>query len=58
MLGKYGGEEVQEAEMVEHLMGDKVKADRCMLPHTGLDPEWEWELSSIFVEYETEQVKI
>lgn len=38
-------------------MGDKLKADREELPNTGLPPERELELSSIFVETDTEAVK-
>jgi len=38
-------------------MGDTVKADRDKLPSTGVDPEWELELSSIFIEANTKMVR-
>lgn len=42
--------------MVQELMGDKVKADRDMLPIMGCNPEWEYALSSIYVDLDTESV--
>ncbi|TYH30692.1 hypothetical protein ES288_A01G115000v1 [Gossypium darwinii] len=52
MLNKYGNNEVMVKEMVEKLMEDKVKADKSKLP--GICAlEWEFELSSIFVETDT-----
>ena len=38
-------------------MGDTLKADRDKLPSTGVDPEWELELSSIFIEASTKMVR-
>lgn len=43
--------------MVAKLMADETKADRSMLPVTGCSPEWEFVLSSIFIEIDTEQVR-
>uniref|UniRef100_A0A0A9H2L1 Uncharacterized protein n=1 Tax=Arundo donax TaxID=35708 RepID=A0A0A9H2L1_ARUDO len=36
--------------MVEELMMDTIKADRSMVPDTGVDPEWEYMISSIFID--------
>ncbi|XVF74103.1 hypothetical protein PTKIN_Ptkin13bG0033300 [Pterospermum kingtungense] len=56
MLNKYGKNEVSMKEMVEKLMKDKVKADKNKLPGIcALD--WEFNLSSIFVEVDTPLVK-
>ncbi|KAF8377448.1 hypothetical protein HHK36_030825 [Tetracentron sinense] len=52
LLGKHGKGEVPIKEMVEKLMRDTVKADKNRLPHI-CSPEWEFELSSIFVEADT-----
>lgn len=49
-LDKYGEGGVPAIEMVEHLMTDAVRADKEKLPSTGCDPEWEFMLSSIFVD--------
>lgn len=57
LLGRHGGEEIPEREMVEELMGDTVKADKDKLPNTGCDSEWEFELSSIFVDFDTKLVR-
>lgn len=57
MLNKLGKNEVIVKEMVEKLMKDKVKADKSKLPGIcALD--WEFNLSSIFVEVDTPLVKI
>ncbi|KAF3796161.1 hypothetical protein EJ110_NYTH03193 [Nymphaea thermarum] len=53
LIQQYGGKEIHEKNMVEKLMNDTVKAERNMLPGTGHDPEWEFSLSSIFVETDT-----
>ncbi|PUZ48463.1 hypothetical protein GQ55_7G246900 [Panicum hallii var. hallii] len=37
-------------QMVEELMMDTIKPDRSMVPDTGVDPEWEYKLSSIFID--------
>ncbi|KAK3143972.1 hypothetical protein QOZ80_4AG0307270 [Eleusine coracana subsp. coracana] len=37
-------------QMVEELMMDAVKAEKSMVPDTGVDPEWEYKLSSIFID--------
>lgn len=56
MLNKYGKNEVNMKEMVEKLMKDKVKADKNKLPGIcALD--WEFNLSSIFVQVDTPLVK-
>ncbi|GMH02901.1 hypothetical protein Nepgr_004740 [Nepenthes gracilis] len=48
----YGDEEMDAKEMVEKLMMDTVKADKTTLP--GIyPPEFEYQLSSIFVETDT-----
>jgi len=31
-------------------MMDTIKPDRSMVPDTGVDPEWEYKLSSIFID--------
>ncbi|XP_068640028.1 uncharacterized protein [Aristolochia californica] len=55
LLSKYGNAELLKKEMVEQLMRDTVKADRVRLPNTGVDSEWEFKLSSIFVDAESKQ---
>lgn len=51
-LIKYGEGEIPVKELIPKLMKDKVKADKCKLPHIcALD--WEYKLSSIFVEVDT-----
>ncbi|XP_058098556.1 uncharacterized protein LOC131243320 [Magnolia sinica] len=54
LLDAYDKEEIPEKEMIERLMGDHLKADKEKLPNTGCDPEWEFNLSSIFIDVETE----
>lgn len=44
--------------MVEELMMDTVKADKSVVPDTGVDPEWEYKLSSIFIDTAKGQVKL
>ncbi|RZR73563.1 hypothetical protein BHM03_00025642 [Ensete ventricosum] len=56
LLVKYDQEEIPEKEMVDKLMSDTARADRDRLPNTGCDTEYEFKLSSIFVEFETKQV--
>ncbi|XP_078163469.1 uncharacterized protein LOC144558504 isoform X2 [Carex rostrata] len=53
-LKTQGDKEIPLKDMVRELMGDKVKADRDMLPITGCNPEWEYALSSIYVDLDTE----
>nr|CAD1844703.1 unnamed protein product [Ananas comosus var. bracteatus] len=48
-----GGEEIPLSQMVHELMEDTAKADWSMLPQTGCDPEWEYDLSSIFIDTDT-----
>ncbi|WJX32663.1 hypothetical protein P8452_20961 [Trifolium repens] len=49
-MGKKG--EIHVKEVIKKLMKDRVKADKSMLPNIcSLD--WEFNLSSIFVEVET-----
>jgi uncharacterized protein with NRDE domain len=55
-LKTQGDVEIPLKEMVVELMEDKVKADRNILPITGCDPEWEYALSSIFVDLDTKWV--
>ncbi|AQK45684.1 Ser/Thr-rich protein T10 in DGCR region [Zea mays] len=44
-------------QMVEELMMDTARPDRSMVPDTGDDPEWEYKLSSIFIDTAKEQAK-
>ncbi|KAJ4962239.1 hypothetical protein NE237_022178 [Protea cynaroides] len=53
LLGKYGEGEVPVEQMVEDLMRDTIKADESRLPHI-CSTEWELELSSVFVEVDTQ----
>lgn len=56
-LSKYGKGEVPVKDMLKKLMRDTVKADESKLPHIcSLD--WEFNLSSIFVEVDTPLVNI
>ncbi|CAD5173749.1 uncharacterized protein LOC135609879 [Musa acuminata AAA Group] len=55
LLVKYDEEEIPEKEMVVKLMSDTARADRDRLPNTGCDTEYEFKLSSIFVQFETKQ---
>ncbi|CAL9132844.1 unnamed protein product [Musa acuminata var. zebrina] len=48
-------EELCMKDIVKKLMCDKTKAERNMLPMTGCSPEWELEVSSIFIETHREQ---
>lgn len=51
-LDRYGEGEIYVKEMVERLMKDTVKADKGKLPNIcSLD--WEFNLSSIFVQVDT-----
>ncbi|KAL0392266.1 UNVERIFIED_CONTAM: hypothetical protein Sradi_2449400 [Sesamum radiatum] len=51
-LDQYGEGEILVEEMVEKLMRDRVKADESKLPNI-CSPDWELDLSSIFVEVDT-----
>ncbi|XP_039135390.1 transport and Golgi organization 2 homolog [Dioscorea cayenensis subsp. rotundata] len=53
MLRSNGDKEIAAKEMVEKLMGNRVKAEKDRLPNTGCDSDWEHKLSSIFVETDT-----
>jgi len=56
-VGKYGEGEIGVKEVIEKVMKDRVKADKSVLPHIcSLD--WEFNLSSIFVEVETPLVRL
>nr|ACN35730.1 unknown [Zea mays] len=44
-------------QMVEELMMDTARPDRSMVPDTGDDPEWEYKLSSIFIDTAKEQAR-
>ncbi|KAF5191711.1 Transport and golgi organization 2-like protein [Thalictrum thalictroides] len=52
LYGKFGEDEIPMKKFVEGLMKDTVKADKNRLPNI-CSPEWELNLSSIFVEVET-----
>ncbi|RLM73858.1 hypothetical protein C2845_PM15G18670 [Panicum miliaceum] len=45
-----GDSEASLKQMVEELMMDTIKPDRSIVPDTGVDPEWEYKLSSIFID--------
>ncbi|GFP78965.1 transport and golgi organization 2 homolog [Phtheirospermum japonicum] len=51
-VGQYSKGEIPVKEMVEKLMRDRVKADESELPKI-CSPDWEFGLSSIFVEVDT-----
>lgn len=56
-LAKYGKGQIPVKEMVEKLMQDSVKADKSRLPGIcSLD--WEFDLSSVFVEVDTPLVNL
>ncbi|PKA60100.1 hypothetical protein AXF42_Ash009784 [Apostasia shenzhenica] len=55
-LRNFRDEEIPGKEMVVNLMKDTVKADPSRLPNTGCSSEWEFHLSSIFVEVGSKQV--
>lgn len=56
LLQKFGQDEIPETQIIENIMKDTVHADRTMLPITGCDPDWEYELSPIFIETESDRV--
>ncbi|WVZ18318.1 hypothetical protein V8G54_005640 [Vigna mungo] len=51
-VAKYGEGEIGVKEVIEKVMKDRVKADKSLLPRI-CSPDWEFNLSSIFVEVET-----
>ncbi|KAL6011955.1 hypothetical protein ACLOJK_002421 [Asimina triloba] len=53
LIRRYHGKEIPSKDLVELLMKDTVKADKGQLPNTGCDSDWEYKLSSIFVEVDT-----
>lgn len=55
MLDKYGEAEISIEEMTANLMRDTTKDDESKLPHI-YPPEFECQLSSIFVEADTSLV--
>ncbi|KAJ3672333.1 hypothetical protein LUZ60_007054 [Juncus effusus] len=55
VLLKHDDEDVIPKDFVEMLMKDTTKCDRDMLPKTGCDSDFEFDLSSIFVEIKTKQ---
>ncbi|URD79989.1 ser Thr-rich protein T10 in DGCR [Musa troglodytarum] len=55
VLASCRDEELCMKDIVEELMCDKTKAERNMLPMTGCSPEWELEVSSIFIETHRKQ---
>ncbi|RZC88076.1 hypothetical protein C5167_015877 [Papaver somniferum] len=52
LLRQYGEKELPVKDMVEELMEDTAKADKSRLPKICA-PDWEYKLSSIFVETDT-----
>ncbi|KAK7301243.1 hypothetical protein RJT34_12104 [Clitoria ternatea] len=52
VLSKYGEGDIPMKEVIQKLMKDKTKADKSCLPHICC-LDWEFNLSSIFVEVET-----
>lgn len=52
LLQKFGEEEIPEIQIVENAMKDTVQADKSMLPNTGYDPDYEYNVSSIFVNHD------
>lgn len=57
ILEKCGGGEFPAEEMAKELMTDMTKADKTTLPGIYSE-EFEYSLSSIFVEANTEQVRL
>ncbi|WVZ86738.1 hypothetical protein U9M48_033475 [Paspalum notatum var. saurae] len=49
-LATHGDAEAPLKQMVEGLMMDTIKPNRSLVPDTGVDPEWEYKLSSIFID--------
>lgn len=56
-LNMYGNVECPIGEMPEKLMRDTVKDEKEMLPGI-LPPEWEYNLSSVYVDIETPKVDL
>uniref|UniRef100_A0A453CMN2 Transport and Golgi organization 2-like protein n=1 Tax=Aegilops tauschii subsp. strangulata TaxID=200361 RepID=A0A453CMN2_AEGTS len=56
-LAAHDDAEVSLKQMVEELMTDTVKADRSAVPDTGVDPDWEYQLSSIFIDTKKGQAR-
>uniref|UniRef100_J3M0F5 Uncharacterized protein n=2 Tax=Oryza brachyantha TaxID=4533 RepID=J3M0F5_ORYBR len=48
----HDGAELSLHQMVQELMTDTVKPARSAVPDTGVDPDWEYQLSSIFIDTE------
>lgn len=57
LLTRHGEKEINAKEAVEEVMLDNIKADRDKLPHTGCSPDLEFQLSSIFIDINTERVR-
>lgn len=53
----YGNVEYPIGEMPEKIMRDTVKDEKEMLPGI-LPPEWEYKLSSVYVDTETPKVDL
>ncbi|CAL5025950.1 unnamed protein product [Urochloa decumbens] len=49
-LETHSDAEASLKQMVEGLMMDTIKPDRSVVPDTGVDPEWEYKISSIFID--------
>ncbi|XP_051218610.1 uncharacterized protein [Lolium perenne] len=56
-LAVHDDAEVSLKQMVEELMTDTAKADRSAVPDTGVDSDWEYQLSSIFIDTEKGQAR-
>ncbi|KAM3369253.1 hypothetical protein ACQJBY_017260 [Aegilops geniculata] len=56
-LAAHDDAEVSLKQMVEELMTDTVKADRSAVPDTGVDPDWEYQLSPIFIDTKKGQAR-
>ena len=56
-LATHDDAEASLKHMVEELMMDTARPDRSMVPDTGVDPEWEYKLSSIFIDTAKEQAE-
>lgn len=56
-LATHDDAEASLKQMVEELMMDTARPDRSVVPDTGVDPEWEYNLSSIFINTSKEQAR-
>lgn len=56
LLKEHENKEIMAEDAIANLMGDASKADRNELPNTGIDPNWEFQLSSIFIKADDTEV--